>query len=301
MGTESSPQTFNSSSLPPDLADPSPNYPKPWLVYTQDVNALNFCSIGLSQSGTFAAPATIASERIDVYTLDASFGVSRLFKALDASDSLPLDTQIQAEAEKTSRRGLLGAVMVLKIANGTLLAGYESGHVAKFDLSTGKVHFVAETHKAPILSIVVESTVAYVSAANKNISLLDLNTGQCKVATQLLHRGVASVDVLPLLNASLLVTAGWDGEVRIFSHSRKEGKDSIVEEDSFPGGRQDGISLATVHKIQHVMAKRRLKRLPPAWIIVAGKDGRIGLHAYDYTINAPDLINTKFQNFNIEF
>lgn len=297
FGADASPQAYNTSSLPSDPSNTSQEYPKPWLVYTQDMNALNFCSVAMSNTNIFAAPATISSERIDVYALDSSFGVSRPFKALNASDSLPLDTQIKAEAAGNSREGLLGAVMVLKIDNEVLLAGYESGHVVKFDLTTGKVQFIAETHKAPILSIVTDSNVAYVSAANRDISLLDLSSGQCKIATQLLHRGVASIDVLPLLTRSLLVTAGWDGKVRLISHFHEEGrKDEMLEEEAFPGGRQSGITSATIHKIQHVLTKRRLKRLPPAWIIVAGKDGRIGLHAYDYTTNAPDLIDTNFQS-----
>lgn len=276
---------FRTSPLNTDLVE-SNSYPKPWLLYTQDVNALNFCAVALKPQqqqqtdslenvSIYAAPATVASERIDVYTLNENFQVGRIYKELDAAPAIPFEQQLEDESQAQQKRGQVGAVMALKFHNNLLVAGYESGHVAAFDLSDGSIVRLVQPHNSPILSLTVEhnSGVILVSAANRSITSVNLETGECRKLAQLVHRGVASIDYCEPLN--LAVTAGWDGQVRVFSTDNE----SFDEIESFKGGRIDGVTVAKISGYRPSLSKRRLRESPPGWVAVAGKDGRIGLHA----------------------
>lgn len=255
---------------PAEVADGVPR-----VVHEQDVNALNFCPVALapatSEQLVFATPASTASERIDVYVL-TDFKLSRPFRALDAAEALPLDTQLEDEGA-SQRRGLLGTVMALQFSDNSLVAGYESGHVASFDLQTGEVRCLVQVHKSPVLSLelAIENhhLVAYVSAANRQLSRLNISTQETMVVTRLAHKGVASVSICD----SLMVTAGWDGNVRLFE--RREDWEEVA---AFPGMKQAGITVTLISAVEP-SPRRRLKPLPDKWIAVAGKNGRIGLFA----------------------
>lgn len=286
---------FRTTPLKADLVE-SNAYPRPWLLYTQDVNALNFCAVALKPQQTidtaettnnnatgnthgivsiFAAPATVASERIDVYTLDENFQVGRIYKELDAATAIPFEQQMEEESQAQQKRGQVGAVMALRFFGNLLIAGYESGHVAAFDLSDGSITCLVQPHNSPILSLAVENNLGLilVSAANRSLNSVDLRTGECKKLFQLVHRGVASIDHCESLGLS--VTAGWDGQVRLFSTEN----DSFEEVESFKGGRIDGVTVAKITDFEPSVSKRRLRESPQGWVAVAGKDGRIGLHA----------------------
>lgn len=252
--------------------------PRPWLVYTQDINALNFCMVALSpftgQTGLFAAPATVASERIDVYELNREFQVSRPFKELNAADAVPFEVQLEEEATAQQNRGQLGVVMALEFADQYLIAGYESGHVAAFDKSSGDVFCLAQPHKSPLLSLTTVGECVWTTAADRSISCTNIRTGETRQLAVLAHKGVASISNCPQLD--LAVTAGWDGHVRLFSTAN--GKFEEVE--AFKGGRLQGITTVRISAlVPQQNSRRRLREPPSGWVAVAGKDSRIALHA----------------------
>lgn len=247
------------------------SYPAPWLMHSQDVNALNFCRVAVWNSPAIVAvPATTSSEKVDVYTLKP-FG--RPVKGL----APPSEGEFDAE----TRGNGFGTVMAIDLGDHELAIGFESGHVAHY--VDDSLVFFEKVHKQPVLDVKLRNETIWTSGADRQLARIQ--NGQIKVH-KLETRGINSIAIND--EATSLVTAGWDGMVRGFS------ADDFSELWSFRGGRQDGVTCvdyATVH--QPPDAPRRLVKLPSEWIAVGGKDGRVGLFALDSSIvNMNNLRNS---------
>ncbi|KAK7203261.1 WD40-repeat-containing domain protein [Myxozyma melibiosi] len=236
-----------STDIPtPADSENSGKWRKPWLVASIDVNALNFCSAATLGTNMIAVPGTLDSDTIDVYTLLPT--LARPYAAISAG-------------VKT------GIVMAIALHADILIAGYESGHVAMYQLQddgVAQLIYLCKAHSQPVLSVAVhalDATVLSSSADSKivkhplvrdpsflpsspkssgirnsedenDLSTVSLST---PISTHdIKHTGIASLNLRD--DGKIFATACWDGNVRIFLYS------NLKLLASFRGGRQDGIS-----------------------------------------------------------
>lgn len=238
------------------------SYPAPWLLHSQDVNALNFCRVAVWNSPAIVAvPSTMSSEKVDVYTLKP-FG--RPIKGL----APPSDGEFDSE----TRGDGLGTVMAIDLGDKELVMGFESGHVAYY--VDDSLVFFEKVHKQPVLDVKLFNGVIWTAGADRQLTRIQ--NGEIKIH-KLETRGIKSIAIDK--EATKLVTAGWDGMVRGFSTT------DFSELWSFKGGRQDGVTCVDYATVtQAPNQQRRLVKLPSEWIAVGGKDGRVGLFSLDSSI-----------------
>lgn len=230
------------------------SYPAPWLLHSQDVNALNFCRFAMWPNPPIVAvPATTSSEKVDVYTLKP-FG--RPFKGLAPPPDAEFDPELRGNG--------FGTVMALDLGDRELAIGFESGHIALY--REDRLEFFQKVHKQPVLDLKIRDGAIWSSGADRYLCCVrEGEINKQKLST----RGIASLAIDE--QATKIITAGWDGMVRGFSAK-------LEQMWSFQGGRQDGVTCvdyARTHNSADI--PRRLVKLPPEWIAVGGKDGRIGL------------------------
>lgn len=143
----------------PTQGDSGKECPAPTLVYSQDVNSLNFCELAFaavpddSRSHnnnnsdhrylTFTVPSTLASENIDVYQVDmhSNNKLTRLASAIEppVSPNQPLIP----ESETSRNVGIVMALLLAELSepNGggyLLIAGYETGLVAVWKINESR-------------------------------------------------------------------------------------------------------------------------------------------------------------------
>ncbi|KAJ8096567.1 WD40 repeat-like protein [Lipomyces tetrasporus] len=223
----------------PGVDDDPDKWRRPWLVASLDVNALNFCSAATCGSNRIAVPGTLDSNTIDVYDLLPE--LKRPYKALSAGI-------------KT------GIVMSIDLMEDRLIAGYESGHVALFQLSedgSSNRIYLCKAHSQPLLSVSLHPTDSTFisSSADSNLVKHPLYpqrhsdrkcTTESEVDDEALsestslgtvdikHAGIASIDMRD--DEKIFAVACWDGIVRVFVYK------SLKLLASFKGGRQQGIT-----------------------------------------------------------
>jgi WD40 repeat protein len=240
----------------------------PWMVYSQDVNSLSFCSAAIC-GNRIAVPNTLDSEKIDVYELEGT-ALRRPFCGLfDCSNGGP----------KT------GIVMAIVMSFTILIAGYESGHVIMYDLSnSGVVCFLNQPHSQPVLSLCVFGDTVISTAADALIVRYNLTTKLIEKSFNTKHSGLSSICVRD--DGKIIATAGWDGMVRIFDAI------SLKMLASFDGGRQSGVACVSfgfvnsnfksadekLSVLQISIKKRKDKAQGTHWLASGGKDGRIALY-----------------------
>ncbi|ODQ66138.1 WD40 repeat-like protein [Nadsonia fulvescens var. elongata DSM 6958] len=313
---EASAQTILDTRLP-TVKDSGDQWIKPWLVFSMDVNTLNFCAASIlnipinkedpkSYTTKLAVPNTVFSEMIDIYTLaESSRELTRQFKAIEFK---PSGGTTQAMIEKKS-----GIVMAVAwVSEQYLIAAYESGHVVVFELiypingpTTTTIIYEDKSHQQPVLAISVHpsrKTFITTGADSRIIKHpLPLLTTEHYPQTPLTvfdtkHKGLAFNAVRS--DGKLVATAGWDGMVRVFGYKH------LTPLAVFKGGRQDDVKclafsvvdpqletpassdnsdniLLTTVKNQLIQQSAVLKTnrvMETHWLAVGGKDCRVALY-----------------------
>ncbi|KAK9321308.1 WD40 repeat-like protein [Lipomyces orientalis] len=231
----------------PGVDDHPDKWRRPWLVASLDVNALNFCSAATYGSNRIAVPGTLDSNTIDVYDLMPE--LKRPYTALSAG----INT---------------GIVMAIDLMKDRVITGYESGHVALFQLSEdGSCNriYLCKAHSQPVLSVSLhptDSTFISSSADSKLVKhpLLPQHHSDRKCTTtsevddeadaestslgtvDIKHAGIASIDMRD--DEKIFAVACWDGLVRVFVYK------SLKLLASFKGGRQQGITCTKFGKTE---------------------------------------------------
>lgn len=338
----------------------------PWMVYTQDVNSLNFCPLSTDRS-RIAVPHTLDSDKIDVYDLDSR---QRIFTALEPplqnSPKVTVPSKVHMEDpgpkikeltdeearqfekkpsnDKISNRSAeldllndlttgsdedddkrksatnvksktstgksklshmfagakpepvpdpspssnqdpideskkYGIVMALLIYRDWLVAGYENGAIAYFDLNTGTCVQVDRVYDQPVLSLsnIINDTF-YSTSAGPYLTKHSLSS-RCVVSkTNLRHVGLSCVRIRN--DCKIVSMTSWDGYARVVSFKSSKqlaAMDRKANCLAFASVRTKDSSLAPEHK--SLVTKSTTSAFHDAhWLAVGGKDGRISLY-----------------------
>ncbi|KAF5096984.1 hypothetical protein D0Z00_002571 [Geotrichum galactomycetum] len=311
----------------PLQSDDGTAYPSLPVIYSQDVNALNFCSVAFARALTlggaasrvaFAVPSTLASENIDVYTVDLASGqLSRIVTALEAPKSP--NQPLFDDAEVNRNAGIVMALLLVEISGTSdyaLVAAYESGLIAVHRLVCGTdgyrptLLYATKCHSQPVLSLDADplahawflSSAADAKIFQHPLAPLLLESPLARGADPWItgptvtfnakHAGLSALAVRP--DAKLFATAGWDGMIRVFDARANVKKQQFRALAVFKGGRQNGVTTVAFSppddtdppKDTHVDANAdlatKLELLKPTsdnLLAVGGKDGRISLYA----------------------
>lgn len=252
----------------------APNNMKPFMLFALDVNALNFCQASLYATSIstltgesevlVAVPGLLGNEYIDIYTVPSS---------------LRLATRLQAPAPE---KGKLGNVMSLDMKYPLLLAGYENGAVALFevdllhvDRSTqkqdGKWKCLATwtSHREAVLSVVLDvvNKRAYSCGIDSRLichTILAegqppaLIPGVTKVVDTK-HSGQQSLRLRS--DGKVLGSAGWDSFGRLYSASKMK-----------------QIAVLKSHKLAiNAIAFQKVEAGHENVVALGSKDGKISL------------------------
>lgn len=234
------------------------DYPKPWLVYSLDVNALNFCAVAVKQidPNTIAVPSTAGSDKIDVYTISP---LTRPLKAVTPFDG-----------------GSPNSVMSLIWIEDRLVAGYESGDIAVFD-ADGSLVTAEKVHNEPVMCLASDGKRVFSGAADRTLGVLSMDSVTVS-KVKLSFKGISSLE----FNVSRLMAAGWDSRVHVF--------DSSLEEIQTIPGDYTVVRASEVEA--HPVMTRRIRPLPDAWMALGGKNGRIWLGEFENG-SVPTLLDRR--------
>ncbi|RKF61816.1 ASTRA-associated protein 1 [Erysiphe neolycopersici] len=215
-----------SNILPVDVS----NQPRkqPWLLYSLDVNTLNFCAFAQTETFTkesptgllIAVPDIMSSEKVEIYNFPSS---TRLY-------TIPASPLFKG-----------GMIMCLDILHHprtsllTVVAGFESGHTTINYLinSSWTMIYMTQPHTQPILSLAVapEKNYYLTSSADaiiaqhvipclpsvfpeiKSVELIRKDTPSRHLNTK--HAGQQDIKIRN--DGKIFATAGWDGRVRVYS------------------------------------------------------------------------------------
>ncbi|POS88293.1 hypothetical protein EPUL_000085 [Erysiphe pulchra] len=194
---------------------------QPWLLYSLDVNTLNFCSF--AQTETFieesttglliAVPDIMSSEKVEIYHLPSS---TRLY-------TIPASPLFKG-----------GMVMCLAIFYHpstsllTVVAGFESGHTTINNLidSSWTTIFITQPHTQPILSLAVAPEKNYYLTSSAD-AIIAQHLIPCLTSVELVKKDMSSrhlntkhagqQDIKIRNDGKIFATAGWDGRVRVYS------------------------------------------------------------------------------------
>lgn len=253
-------------------------WPEPDLIYQQDVNALNFCSVSFAKQApsaacndmvVFAIPSTMASENVDVYMIDVKnkYQLSRIITALKPPDP-PNQPKVKT-SEFDRQSGIIMALLLVQIqisTNYLLAIGYESGLVACYKLEksvngtyVSTLVYGIKCHSQPVLSLDYDranfewflSTSADSKIIQHDLSSLvdEINPWllEPRIIYNTKHSGLAHLDVRS--DAKLFAIAGWDGMIRVFDAKGNIKKQLFKALAVFKGGRQNGVTTVTFSPI----------------------------------------------------
>jgi ASTRA-associated protein 1 len=141
-----------------------------------------------------------------------------------------------------------------------LVAGYESGHVCVYDISSSSwsTMYSFKAHSQPALSIAIHPSQEsfYTTSADANLIQHPIAlASQAIKSANTKHSGQTSINVRE--DGRILVTAGWDGNGRVYSST-------TLKQVAVLKWHVGGLQVAGFSK------QRR-------WIILGGKDAKITL------------------------
>ncbi len=263
-------KTLDLDDMLPSLEKESDNWKKPWMIYSQSINALNFCSVS-SYDHYLATPNNIDSEKIDVY--DVTTG-NRVYGPIAPSPS-----SFQADEIK---HGVVMVIRLVKFENQKfIVAGYESGHVIIYKINpvnpgdasyqsmfneSSKFIYLDNSHNQPVLSIAINpdkfellTTSAGSNIIKYTLVINDLNGSQFQFEKEIInihHNGFPSIDIRS--DGKLVVAVGWDGNVRIFRYNKFKplavftttNKTSQTRDEKKPKAKSDKPILGLFSKLQ---------------------------------------------------
>ncbi|KAK6442543.1 Astra associated protein 1 Asa1 [Oleoguttula sp. CCFEE 5521] len=265
----------------------------PWLIHSLNVNALNFCSFAKCR----IPDSDHSGER------SILIAVPGINDGAITITSLPSQSRFAAIPPlKDINTGMLMALRLHQTSTSlTVLAGYESGHVAFFrQPSSGqpwKPSYVAKTHAQPVLSLDLAPGLGafFSSSADAIIARHSLDASTEPVLLRTKHAGQQSLVVRS--DEKVFATAGWDGRVRVYGTKggmtelavlkwHKEGcyavafadiLDEVEQVEGIEGsaGERDGAQVTT--KAMTVSQRREADSAKTHWLAAGSKDGKVSL------------------------
>ncbi|KHJ34389.1 putative wd domain-containing protein [Erysiphe necator] len=219
-------EALMSKVLPVDVPDESRM--KPWLLYSLDINTVNFCSFAQTEapfneppnSLLIAVPDALSSEKVEIYHLPSSAKLQTI------------------PASSLFKGGMVMSLAVLFHPITSLLtvfAGFESGHTTINHLvdSSWSMIYIAQPHTQPILSLAVapDKTYYLTSGADaiiaqhviprltpRSIDIKDVELAKIETSTKTLNTKHAGQQDITIRNdGKIFATAGWDGRARVYS------------------------------------------------------------------------------------
>lgn len=312
----------------PTQGDTGTKWKKPWLEYVQDVNALNFCGAVLCgrvmavpstmdsdkidvyrimgeqperlvkalrppvDSTTTAKTKTgsvmallLTEERLVAGYESGAVIVYDLVRSVPAGVShvagAGAETRPRADSGVSAKVSKLSAA--LKTA--TPLPPVEE---QRNIVNQPAVLSIDQTHTQPVLSLALDGSGERVlsSAADSNMVEIDLATGQKLRTLDTKHAGLGAVAARR--DGKILATAGWDGNVRVYSYKtlkplavfragRQNGITSLAF--SVPAGVAPGDAITSFSELATVADRFAQRVTQSNWLAVSGKDGRIAFYA----------------------
>lgn len=276
-----------STTLPVD--DTASERPQPWLLHTLTVNTMNFCSFAMCVDDAPADPST-PSESILVATpgvQDGSINVT----------SLPLESRIATiPIPKDVKSGMVMAIdLYYENDRLTVVAGYESGHVAVWQQNQNKFWqtvYVNKAHSQPVLSLDIcsQSVCFFSSSADAVIARHPLPSSQTETRyVQTKHAGQQALTVRS--DHKIFATAGWDGRARVYSLKtlkelavlkwHKEGCYALAFAQIYEaalGDNLDGNEDQAMTSQNLTTSQQRVEKAKNThWLACGSKDGKISL------------------------
>lgn len=282
--------------------------PKPWLLHSMDMSALNFCTFAMcpepQQTGEddqerngilIASPNGLDSGGVDIFQLPSERRISQITSSKSANSGMVMTLKLFYKPEQSSVY---------------LVSGYENGqvmvhvHANPLDSATGKWQIckIDKVHSQPVLSLDVSPSQEFfiTSSADATISKFAIpSTTVANEETMLVkssntkHSGQQGLTIRS--DGKIFATAGWDSRVRIYSaKSLKElavlkwHKDgcystafatiSIVQDSIRETYPETETQVAVQHSaLEIIKADRAAKAQSVHWLAAGGKDGKISM------------------------
>lgn len=272
--------------------------PKPWLLHSLDISALNFCAFSIcedvhtkdgDEQGLLIASANgLDSGGVDIFQLPSQHRISQLHSDKAVNTGMLMAVEIFYSSEHQSPR---------------LVSGYEDGqvmvhqHVGAFGRTGSKWEKLAacKLHSQPVLSLEVlpERDYFFTSSADAQMAkfaISDASSPAKLVNTK--HAGQQGLSIRS--DGKILATAGWDGRVRVYSCRtmkdlavlkwHKEGCQSTAFADTLgqapptqTGEEYRSDQLITRSALDVIKQDRNLRAQSVHWLAVGAKDGKISL------------------------
>lgn len=207
-------QTVSLNVLPSRIQQ---DLPVPELLFTLEINALNYCPISVmskSDGALVAVPHTLDSGYVDVLRLATK---ERIARAVGKAD-------IQSSDSRASQRAPMCMTMHLMPANDKgqlfrLLAGYEDGYVRLWSVEkggTGVLVWSERKHTESVMSSCLshDASVAVSVAADDRIVRYELAKG--KQVHSVTCRSTGNASVVLREDDARIAVGGWDGAVRLY-------------------------------------------------------------------------------------
>jgi ASTRA-associated protein 1 len=281
--------------------------PKPWLLHSLGMSALNFCVFSVcddpfngedEEPGLLVASANgLDSGGIDVFQLPSQRRVSQVHSTKAINTGMVMAVQLFHTSDKRLMR---------------LVTGYEDGqvmvhqHAGSFSQPSSKWEKLAtcKIHSQPVLSLELAPGRDYfytcsADAVVGKFAIPDASSPTKSVNTK--HAGQQGISVRS--DAKIFATAGWDGRVRVYScKSMKEvavlkwhkegchstafaklldqtlptptniGEDTLIRRE---GDESNAVTKRSALDI--IKQERNLKAQNTHWLAVGAKDGKISL------------------------
>ncbi|KAK6441007.1 Astra associated protein 1 Asa1 [Oleoguttula sp. CCFEE 5521] len=265
----------------------------PWLLHSLDVNALNFCSFAMCHIPN-SDPS--AEQNILIAVPGINDGVITV-------TSLPSQSRFVAISPlKEFNTGMLMALRLHHTSTSlTVLAAYESGHVALFRQPAPgqpwRPAYVAKTHVQPVLSLDLAPEVGafFSSSADAIIARHSLDASTEPILLQTKHAGQQSLVVRS--DEKVFATGGWDGRVRVYGTKggmtelavlkwHKEGCYAVafadvledaghIEANNVSAGQANEVELTS--RATTVSQRREADSAKTHWLAAGSKDGKVSL------------------------
>jgi len=271
------------------IEDAESQRPAPWLLHSLPVNTLNFCSFAMCHTPGATSPEIL------IATPGLQDGMINII-------SLPAEDRVATiPPPKDLHTGMLMAVAIDHVQGElVVLAGYETGHVARWQQNSSKhwsCTYLEKPHSQPVLSLSLSPMLGFgfSSSADAIVARHPLadTSGETKTV-QTKHAGQQSLTLRS--DGKIFATAGWDDRVRVYSAKtmkelavlkwHKEGVYAVAFAPILGEGSQDeaaGSEAADdggaegVRNEMTVSARRTEKAKRTHWLAAGSKDGKVSL------------------------
>lgn len=273
------------------MEDATSERKQPWLLHTLAVNALNFCSFTMClEKPVEDVSNTALGSRVLIATPGVQDGYINI-------TSFPSEARIATiPTPKSVNTGMIMAIGQCYISDElTVLAGYESGHVAIWRQKNTKhweTSYVSKAHTQPVLSldIALQTDCFFTSSADAIVAQHPLSSNSNRSKTvQTRHAGQQSLKVRS--DEKIFATAGWDGRVRVYSTKtmkelavlkwHNEGCYAVAFADVFERlEANDSNPTSDERVVEHkpsVAERRSAKAQTTHWLAAGSKDGKVSL------------------------